>query len=93
MRDTEMSIDIDTVELTLPSDLASLFINGDYTSLDYDNDEQYEESVHSFLAELNAEGLEIVDVVEDSEHFSKYHDMIDHGVSATTCSTFIAAGV
>ena len=83
----------DTIELTLPTELACLFIYGDWSIVDYINDEHYEESINIFLNELNDEGLEIIDMVEDTERFCKYHDMRDHGVLATTCSTFIAAGV
>jgi len=75
-------------DMILPTDLAPILINGDFTGLDYDNDEHYEEAINQLLAELNSEGLQCVDVLDD-DSFSKHHDMREYGVSACNCSTFI----
>ena len=74
---------------TLPTELASLFINGDWSIVDYIGDDLYEEAINSFLRELDLDGGEIVDVVEDSDTFRKYHGMSDHGVLACDCSDYI----
>ena len=79
-----------TTEYTLPTELASLFINNDWSIVDYIDDEYYEEAITNFLYELELEGHEIFDVVDNSESFTKYHDMSDYGVLACECSTFIA---
>lgn len=79
-----------TTEYILPTELASLFINNDWSIVDYINDEYYEESINAFLKELEFDGKEIVDVVEDSNEFVKYHDLSDYGVLACDCSKFIA---
>lgn len=75
---------------TLPTELASLFINGNWSVVDYIDDEHYEEAITNFLYELELEGHEIINVVEDSTNFTKYHDMSDYGVLACECSTYIA---
>lgn len=74
---------------TLPTELASLFINGDWSIVDDINDEYYEEAINTFLHELDLEGKEIISIVEDTDRFVKYHDMADHGVLACNCSDFI----
>ena len=74
---------------TLPTELASLFINGDWSIVDYIDDEHYEESIMAFLHELELAGLSIVSIVEDSNRFVKYHDMSDYGVLACDCSDYI----
>lgn len=81
-----------TTEYTLPTELASLFINNDWSIVDYIDDEYYEEAIRNFLLELELEGHEIIDIVDNSESFVKYHDMSDYGVLACDCSTFIARG-
>ena len=78
-----------TETYTLPTELASLFINGDYSIVDYVDDNLYEESITAFLKELDIEGGEIIDVVEDSNGFREYHDMSDYGVLACDCSDYI----
>ncbi len=75
-------------DMILPTDLAPILINGDFTGLDYDNDEHYEEAINQVLAVLDSEGLQCVDVLDD-DSFSKYHDMLEYGVLACNCSTFI----
>ena len=82
----------DTIEYTLPTELASLFINNDWSIVDYIDDEHYEEAINNFLYELELEGHEIIDVIEDSNEFVKYHDLADYGVLACDCSTYIARG-
>ena len=79
-----------TTEYILPTELAPLFINNDWSIVDYINDEYYEESINAFLKELELDGKEIVDVVENSNGFVKYHDLADYGVLPCDCSTFIA---
>jgi hypothetical protein len=75
-------------EYTLPTDLAPILINGDFTGLDYIDDEDYEEAVMKLLSDLNSEGLECIGVGVDSS-FCKYHDMREYGVLACDCSIFI----
>lgn len=75
-------------EMILPTELASVLINGDFSVLDYIDDGEYEEAVNNLISDLNAEGLECVDVADD-KGFCKYHDMRDYGVLATNCSTFL----
>ena len=79
-----------TTEYILPTELASLFINNDWSIVDDINDEYYEESINAFLKELELDGKEIVDVVEDSNEFVKYHDLAAYGVLPCDCSKFIA---
>ena len=74
----------------LPTELSSLFINNDWSIVDYIDDEHYEESITMFLRELELDGVEIIDIVNDSESFVKYHDMSDYGVLACECSEYIA---
>jgi hypothetical protein len=78
-----------TETYTLPTELASLFINNDWSIVDYINDEHYEESINVFLKEMDIVGGEIIDVVEDSNRFVRYHDMSDYGVLATDCSDYV----
>ena len=74
---------------TLPTELASLFINGDWSVVDAIDDDLYEESINAFLQELDYHGYEIIDIVKDSERFEPYHDMVDYGVLATECSDYL----
>ena len=74
---------------TLPTELASLFINGDWSIVDYIDDDLYEEAINTFLRELEFENLEIISIVEDTNRFVKYHDMMDYGVLACDCSDYI----
>ena len=74
---------------TLPTELASLFINGDWSVVDYIDDEYYEESIMGFLKELELDGVDIIDIVDDTDRFVKYHDMKDYGVLACDCSDYI----
>ena len=75
---------------TLPTELASLFINGDWSILDYVDDNEYTKCVQQFIADLDYDGVTIMDMVYDSNRFVKYHDMADYGVLATECSDYIA---
>lgn len=75
-------------EAILPTELASAFINNDWSILDYINDKEYEKCINQYLAELNAEGYDVVDVLDDNS-FCHYHDMTEYGVLPCDCSTFI----
>jgi len=75
---------------TLPSELAPLFINDDWSILDYIDDDLYTQCVNEFVRDLEYDGVTIIDVVENSESFVKYHDMADYGVKAATCCEYIA---
>ena len=74
---------------TLPTELASLFINGDWSIVDYIDDEHDEEAINAFLKELEFDGVDIISIVEDSNRFVKYHDMMDYGVLACDCSDYV----
>ena len=74
---------------TLPTELASLFINGDWSIVDYIGDDLYEEAITAFVKELELAGLDVVSIVEDTDRFVKYHDMSDYGGLAWDCSDFI----
>ena len=76
---------------TLPTELASLFINGDWSIVDNLDDDLYEEAINAFLLELDFDGLSIVSMVDNTDRFVKYHDMADHGVLACNCSDFIVS--
>ena len=89
MKQTKTNTMNDYETLTLPTELASLFINGDWSIVDYINDDLYEEAINMFLQQCNYDGTEIVDIVEDSESFVKYHDMHEFGVLACECSQYI----
>ena len=78
-----------TKTYTLPSELASYFINGDASIFDYIGDELYEDSVNQFMQQLEYDGVEIIDVVKHSNRFVKYHDMSDYGVLATDCCDYV----
>ena len=76
--------------LTLPTELASLFINGDWSIVDYIDDDLYEEAINMFLQQCELDGTEIVDIIDDgSGEFIKYHDMHEFGVLACVCSQYI----
>ena len=75
-------------EVTLPTELASLFINGDWSVVDDIECADYETAINNFLKELELDGLDFVDVIDDSS-FCDYHDLTEFGVLATNCSTFI----
>ena len=74
---------------TLPTELASLFINGDWSIVDYIDDDLYEEAINAFLKELEFDGVDIISMVEDTNRFVKYHDMMDYGVLACDCSDYV----
>ena len=73
----------------LPTELASLFINGDWSIVDSMDDDLYEECIMAFLKELELDGVDVIDIVEDTNRFVKYHDMSDYGVLATDCSDYL----
>ena len=78
-----------TIEYTLPTELASLFINNDWSVVDNLDDDLYEECIMAFLKELEFDGVTIVSVDTEESSFRKYHDLADYGVSACDCSTYI----
>ena len=75
-------------EVILPTELASLFINNDWSIVDYIDDDEYESIINAYLKELELDGLDFVDVIDDDQ-FCDYHDLTEYGVLATNCSTFI----
>ena len=76
-------------DMILPTELASILINNDWSVLDYIDDAEYTKCVEQFIEQtLTYDGLTCIDVLDDSS-FSKYHDMLDYGVLACDCSTFI----
>jgi len=75
-------------EYTLPTELASGLINNDWTFLDYIGDKEYDRIIAQFLIDLDNEGLFCYEVKDDNR-FEKYHDLVDYGVLACDCSTFI----
>ena len=74
---------------TLPTELASLFINNDWSIVDYIDDKYYTKAINEFLQQLEYDGVEVLDIVEDTDRFVKYHDMIDYGVLACDCSDYV----
>jgi hypothetical protein len=75
-------------EMILPTELASGLINNDWSILDEVDDEHYTRCVNQLLAELECDGLDCVDVIND-DGFCDYHDMSEYGVLATNCSSFV----
>ena len=75
-------------EMILPTELATGLLYGDWTFLDYIDDEEYTKCVNQLLQQLEYDGLDCVDVIDD-DGFCKYHDMTDYGVLATNCSSFV----
>ncbi len=76
-------------DMILPTELAPILINNDWSVLDYIDDAEYTKCVEQLVYDLlDVEGLRCVDVMDDSS-FSKYHDMLDYGVLACDCSTFL----
>ena len=84
----EMYNDVRFVEMILPTELSSGLINGDWSVLDYIDDEEYNRAVRYLMDDIDNDGLNCVDVIDDNS-FCKYHDMTEYGVLATDCSTFI----
>ena len=79
-----------TKTYTLPSELASYFINGDASIFDYIGDKLYEQAVSEFEQQLEYDGVSIYDADVDAASFIKYHDLADYGVKATDCCVFYA---
>ena len=75
-------------EAILPTELASAFINNDWSILDYINDEEYEKCINQYVTELEHDGYTVIDVLDDNS-FCHYHDMTEYGVLPCDCSTFI----
>ena len=74
---------------TLPTELASLFINGDWSIVDAIDDDLYEESINMFLQQLDYDSVEIISMIDNTNRFVKYHDMSDYGVLACDCSDYL----
>ena len=77
-----------TTKMTLPTELACGLINNDWSILDYIDDSEYTKCVSQLMQQLEYDGLNCVDVI-DNEEFCTTHDMTEFGVLATDCSTFI----
>ena len=75
---------------TLPAELASGFINNDWSILDYIDDAEYTKCVDQFCQQLDYDGVSIVDADVENVSFVKYHDLSDYGVKAAMCCTFTA---
>ena len=75
-------------EYLLPTELDSGLINDDWSFLDYINDIEYNKIIDQLLSDLDDEGLFCYEVKDDNR-FEKYHDLVDYGVKACDCSTFI----
>ena len=80
-----------TQTYTLPAELASGFINNDWSILDYIDDAEYTKCVEQFIAQCDYDGINFVDADTENVSFVKYHDLADYGVLATDCCTFYAS--
>jgi len=78
-----------TIEYILPTELASGFINNDWSILDYIDDAEYTKCVEQFIQDLEYDGVTIIDVDTEESEFVKYHDLADYGVLAAQCSKYI----
>ena len=74
----------------LPAELASGFVNNDWSILDYIDDAEYTKCVEQFCQQLEYDGVSIVDADVENVSFVKYHDMSDLGVLASECCEFTA---
>ena len=74
----------------LPAELASGFVNNDWSILDYIDDAEYTKCVKQFCQQLEYDGVSIVDADVDNVSFVKYHDMSDLGVLSADCCEFTA---
>ena len=79
---------MNTTKMKLPTELACGLINNDWSILDYIDDAEFTKCVEQFMQQLEYDGLNCVDVIDDDD-FTPWHDMTDYGVLATNCSTFI----
>tara|TARA_R100001163_G_C4897352_1_gene87516 strand:+ start:156 stop:398 length:243 start_codon:yes stop_codon:yes gene_type:complete len=75
-------------EYLLPTELASGLINDDWSFLDYIDDIEYNKIIDQLLSDLDDEGLFCYEVKDDNR-FEKYHDLVNYGLKACDCSTFI----
>ena len=64
------------------------FINNDWSVVDYIDCADYEVAINNYLLELELDGYDFVDVIDDDQ-FCQYHDLTEFGVLPTNCSTFI----
>ena len=88
LADNQRLLADDQYEAILPTELASAFINNDWSILDTINDVEYEKCINHYIAELDYHGYTVVDVMDD-DSFCEYHDMTEYGVLPCDCSTFI----
>ena len=79
-----------TTTYTLPVELASGFINNDWSILDYIDDAEYTKCVEQFIAQCDYDGVDFVDADTENVSFVKYHDLSDYGVLASDCCEYIA---
>lgn len=79
-----------TTTYILPAELASGFINNDWSILDYIDDAEYTKCVEQFCQQLEYDGVSIVDADTENVSFVKYHDLANYGVLATECCEFTA---
>lgn len=79
-----------TTTYILPAELASGFINNDWSILDYIDDAEYTKCVEQFCQQLEYDGLSIVDANVDETSFVKYHDLATYGVLSAECCEFTA---
>lgn len=75
-------------EMILPSDLASLLINGDTSVLEYTDDDEYYYQVRELLNDIEEERLLCVDMIDDSS-FCAVHDAREYGILPCNCNTFV----
>ena len=76
-----MNIATDATTYKLPAQWASALINGDWTGLDEQDEEQ-------LMAVIAGEDLPDPLDVSDEPEFLKYHDGQPYGVSACDCLTY-----
>ena len=75
----------------LPVELASGFINNDWSILDYIDDAEYTKCVEQFIQQLEYDGVDFVDADTENVSFVKYHDLSDYGVLASDCCEYVAS--
>ena len=80
-----------TTKYILPVELASGFINNDWSILDYIDDAEYTKCVMQFVDECEYDGVSFVDADTENVSFTKYHDLRDYGVLECDCCEFITA--
>ena len=79
-----------TQTYTLPVELASGFINNDWSILDYIDDAEYTKCVEQFIQQCEHDGVNFVDADVYDVFYAKYHDLSDYGVLPAECCKFYA---